>query len=143
MDPSPSVPTPRPAPAVRPGLVTYAGVILGIAGVLSLILGLTGLTGGRLVIDFPFLEDPSMARVAALGLAVQGGLALLAAWWVLRLRPSGRILGIVLTSVAMVASLTQIGETGTAGLLAVVLHAFVLYALLAYGFVFKRQPLDR
>ena len=84
-----------------------------------------------------------MARVAALGLAVQGGLALLAAWWVLRLRPAGRILGIVLTSVAMVGSLTQIGETGTSGLLAIVLDVFVLYALLAYGFVFKRQPLDR
>jgi len=140
LDPSPSVPTPRPAPAVRPGLITYAGLILGIAGVLSLIVGLIGVTGDRLDIDVPFLEDPSMARVAAFGLVVQGGLFLLAGWLVLRLRPAGRILGIVLACVAIVVSLTQIGNTGAAGLLAVALDAFVLYALLTYGFVFERHP---
>jgi hypothetical protein len=140
MEPSPSVPTPRPAPAVRPGLITYAGLILGIAGVLSLIVGLVGLTGGRLDIDLPFLDHPSMARVAAVALVVQGGLSLLAGWLVLRLRPAGRILGIVLASVAIVVSLSQLGNTETAGLLAVVLDAFVLYALLTYGYVFKQQP---
>jgi hypothetical protein len=140
MEPSPSVPTPRPAPAVRPGLITYAGLILGIAGVLSLIVGLVGLTGDRLDIDLPFLDHPSMARVAAVALVVQGGLSLLAGWLVLRLRPAGRILGIVLASVAIVVSLSQLGNTETAGLLAVVLDAFVLYALLTYGYVFKQQP---
>jgi hypothetical protein len=140
LDPRPSVPTPRPAPTVRPGLITLAGLILGIAGVLSLIVGLVGLTGDRLDIDLPLSEGPSMARVAAFGLAVQGALFLLAGWWVLRLRPAGRILGIVLASFSIVVSLTQIGNTETAGVLAIVLDGFVLYALIAYGFVFKQQP---
>jgi hypothetical protein len=142
-DPFPDVPTPRPAPAKRPALITYAGVILAIAGALSLAVGLMGLTGDRVNIDAPFLEGESGARVAAAVLVVQGALALVAAWLILRLRPSGRILGLVLAVVGIVSGLAQLGSTGSSGFLTLALDAFVLYGLLAYGYVFKQQPRAR
>ena len=61
----------------------------------------------------------------------------MAGWLVLRLRPAGRVLGIVLASIGIVTGLVQIGSTGGAGLLAIALNAFVLYGLFTYGFVFK------
>jgi hypothetical protein len=132
------VPTPRPltGPPRRPGPVTGAAAVLMVAGALSLVAGLLWASGDRVNIDVPFLEG-EFERIAALGLVVQGGLALLAGWLVLRLRPAGRVLGIVLSSLGIVAALTQLRSAGSSGLLGLALNAFVLYALFTYGFVFK------
>jgi hypothetical protein len=118
-------------------------VILAIAGALSLAVGLMGLTGDRVNIDAPFLEGRSGARIAAAVLVVQGALALVAGGLILRLRPSGRILGLVLAVVGIVSGLAQLGSTGSSGFLTLALDAFVLYGLLAYGYVFKQQPRAR
>jgi hypothetical protein len=136
------VPTPRPltGPPRRPGPVTGAAAVLMVAGALSLVAGLLWASGDRVNIDLPFLEG-EFERIAALGLAVQGGLALLAGWLVLRLRPAGRALGIVLSSLAIVAGLTQLRSAGSSGLLGLALNAFVLYVLFTYGFMFRTgQP---
>lgn len=139
VDPYGGVPTPRPlaAPVRRPGPVTGAAGVLLVAGALSLVVGLMGVTGDRVNIDLPFLEGESAERIAASWLAVQGALSLVAGWLVLRLRPTGRVLGIVLASLGIVTGLAQLRSTGSSGFLALALHAFVLYGLLTYGFVFK------
>lgn len=143
-DPDAAVPVPRPAagPVRRPGPVTGAAGVLLVAGALSLIVGLMGVSGDRVNIDPPFLEGESAERIAAFGLIVQGALALVAGWLVLRLRPAGRILGIVLASLGILTGLAQLRDTGSSGFLALALNAFVLYGLLTYGFVFKtaRSP---
>ncbi len=82
-------------------------------------------------------------EVVAAYLIISGGLALLAGGLVLRLRPAGRVLGIVLATLGIVTGLVQIGRTGGPGLLAIVLNAFVLYGLFTYGFVFKNGPSPR
>jgi hypothetical protein len=139
-DPAGSVPTPRAAPARRPPMVTYAGLILLISGALSLLFGIVTLTSdARLLVP----EDGMSEEVVAGYLIVSGGLSLVAGWLVLRLRPAGRVLGIVLATLGIVTGLVQIGNTGGPGLLAIALNAFVLYGLLTYGFVFKNQPLPR
>jgi hypothetical protein len=138
----PGAPTPKPLTGTprRPGPVTGAAAVLMAAGLLSLVAWLLWASGDRVDVDLPFLEG-ELERIAALGLVVQGGLALLAGWLVLRLRPTGRVLGIVLSSLAIVAGVTQLRSAGSSGLLGLVLHAFVLYTLIAYGFVFKTgQP---
>ena len=144
LDPHRAVPVPRPAaaPARRPGPVTGAAGVLMVAGALSLVVGLIGMSGDRVNMDLPFLEGESAERIAALGLMVQGALALVAGWLVLRLRPAGRILGIVLASLGILTGLAQLRSTGSSGFLALALNAFVLYGLLTYGFVFKtgRSP---
>jgi hypothetical protein len=139
VDPDWSVPTPRPAtgPPRRPGAVTGAAGILIVAGALSLIVGLLGMSGNRLDLELPLLEGRSAERIFLVALVVQGALALATGWLVLRLHPVGRILGIVLASLGIVAGLAQLRSTGTSGLLALALNAFVLYGLIAYGFVFR------
>lgn len=117
-------------------MVTYAALILLISGALSLLFGIVSLSGdARLLV--PGDEGVISEEVAAFYLIVSGGLLLVAGWLVLRLRPAGRVLGIVLASIGIVTGLVQIGGTGGAGLLAIALNAFVLYGLFTYGFVFK------
>jgi hypothetical protein len=117
-------------------MVTYAALILLISGALSVLFGTVSLSGDtRLLV--PGDEGVISEEVAAFYLIVSGGLLLVAGWLVLRLRPAGRALGIVLASIGIVTGLVQIGSTGGAGLLAIALNAFVLYGLFTYGFVFK------
>jgi hypothetical protein len=68
-----------------------------------------------------------------------GAVDLLAGWLVLRLSPAGRVLGIVIAVIGLLAGFAQLGQSGASGLLSLVLYAFVLYGLLAYGFVFRPQ----
>lgn len=130
-------------PARRPGPVTGAAGVLMVAGALSLVVGLMGVSGDRVNIDLPFLESASAERIAAFWLVLQGGLSLVAGWLVLRLRPAGRVLGIVVASLGILTGLAQLRGSGSSGLLGLALDAFVLYGLFAYGFVFKTGPSPR
>jgi hypothetical protein len=114
-----------------------------IAGALSLVVGLMGVSGDRVNFDIPFLEGPSAERIAAFWLVVQGGLSLVAGFLVLRLRPAGRVLGIVLASLGILTGLAQLRSAGSSGLLGLALDAFVLYGLFTYGFVFKTKQSPR
>ena len=114
-----------------------------VAGALSLGIGLMGVTGDRVNIDLPLLEGESAERVAAFWLVIQGSLALVAGWLVLRLRPAGRVLGIVLALLGILTGLAQLGSSGSSGLLGLALDSFVLYALFTYGFVFKNERSPR
>jgi hypothetical protein len=123
-------------------MVTYAGLILLISGALSVLFGIVSLSGdARLLV--PGDEGVISEEVAAFYLIVSGSLLVVAGWLVLRLRPAGRVLGIVLASIGIVTGLVQIGGTGGAGLLAIALNAFVLYGLFTYGFVFKTGESSR
>jgi hypothetical protein len=127
----------------RPGPITGAAGVLMVAGALSLGIGLMGVTGDRVNIDLPFLEGESAERIAAFWLILQGSLALVAGWLVLRLRPAGRALGIVIAVLGILTGLAQLRSSGSSGLLGLALDAFVLYALFTYGFVFKSDPSPR
>jgi hypothetical protein len=117
-------------------MVTYAGLILLISGALSVLFGIVSLSGDtRLLV--PGDEGVSAERIAAYWLVVQGGLALVAGVLVLRLRPAGRVLGIVVASLGILTGLVQLRSAGSSGLLGLALDAFVLYGLFTYGFVFK------
>jgi hypothetical protein len=144
-DPFPGVPTPRPAtvPAARPPVLTGAAAILMIAGALILYFGAMDLVGDGVDIDAPLLDGEAAGRVVAVVFVVQGCLSLLAGLLILRLRPAGRILGIVITAVGIVSALVQLRRSGSSGFLTLALDGFVLYALLTYGFLFKQQPLAR
>jgi hypothetical protein len=123
--------------------VTGAAAILLIAAALALLFGSMGLTGNGVTIDTPFQAGGSSGRIAAVVLVVQGALSLLAGWLVLRLRPGGRVLGIVIVVFGIVSGMAQLRETGSSGFLTLALDAYVLYVLFAYGFVFKQRPAGR
>lgn len=140
-DPFPGLPTPRAAPPTRPGLVTGAAAIMLVAGFLNLLVGVISLSGGT---EFVI---PGGGRVGgdlvAVFLVAGGVLQLLTGWLVFRLRPAGRILGIVLASMGIVVGLLQLGSAGVTGVLSMLLNAFVLYGLLAYSFVFEQASSAR
>jgi hypothetical protein len=110
-----------------------------VAGALALLFGTMGLTGDRMDIDAPFLPGDAAGRLAAIALVVQGGLFLVAGWLVLRLRPAGRVLGIVLASLGILSGLAQLRTTGTSGFLTLALDAYILYVLITFGFAFKQR----
>ena len=122
-------------------MVTYAGLILLISGALSLVVGIMSLSSDTRL-EIPGGDGVLSEEVLAAYLVITGALSLLAGGLVLRLRPAGRTLGIVLASLGIVTALIQIRSTGGSGLLAIVLDAFILYGLFTYGFVFKagRSP---
>ena len=139
----PGVPTPRPAasPTSRPGAVTGAAAILLIAGALVTIFALMGLTGDGVDIDAPFLEGEAAARIVALVLVVQGISSLLAGWLILRLRPAGRVLGLVLAAIGIIGGLAQLRSTGSAGLLTRAADVTDVSAALSVGlFAYARRP---
>ena len=139
-DPYPWLPTPRAAPPTRPGLVTGAAAIMLVAGSLNLLVGAISLGGGA---TFAVPGGRVGGGLVAFPLMVNGALQLVAGWLVLRLRPSGRILGIVLASAGILVALLQLGSAGVTGVLSMLLNAFVLYGLLAYSFVFEQARSDR
>ena len=130
------VPTPRPAAPRRPAMVTAAGILLLVAGGFSLVGGVIALGGGELTL--PGFSAGDARWVAPLFFSF-GVLEALAGWLVLRLSQRGRILGIVLAVVVLISNVVQVGTSGPSGLLTIALWAFVLYGLLAYGFVFKAR----
>ncbi|HYY08525.1 MAG TPA: hypothetical protein VFA25_07970 [Actinomycetota bacterium] len=130
------VPTPRPAAPRRPAMVTAAGILLLVAGGFSLVGGVIALGGGELTL--PGFSAGDARWVAPLFFSI-GILEALAGWLVLRLSRGGRILGIVLATAVVAYNVVQLGSTGASGLLTIALWAFVLYGLLAYGFVFEAR----
>jgi hypothetical protein len=135
--PYPGVPVPRPGPPRRPGVVTGAAVILIVAGLLAGIAGLVVLNGGG-ALEVPGADSDDVATVVAVVAFGLGALDIVAGFLVLRLSSGGRVLGIVIAALGILSGLAQLGRSGASGLLSIALYAFVLYALLAYGFVFRQ-----
>ena len=98
-DPYPAVPTPRPAPPTRAGLVTGAAAILLVSGFLNVLVGVISARDGA---TFAVPGGEVGGGAIAVALLVLGALQLVAGWLVLRLRSAGRILGIVLASLGIV-----------------------------------------
>jgi hypothetical protein len=140
--PYPGVPVPRPGPPRRPGVVTGAAVILIVAGLLAGIAGLVVLNGGG-ALEVPGADSEDVATIVAVVAFGLGALDIVAGFLVLRLSSGGRILGIVIAVLGIVSGLAQLGRSGSPGLLSIALYAFVLYALIAYGFVFRQAAAAR
>jgi hypothetical protein len=140
--PYPGVPMPRPGPPRRPGVVTGAAVILIVAGILAGIAGLVVLNGGG-ALEVPGADTEGVATIVALVFLALGALDVVAGLLVLRLSSRGRVIGIVGAAVGILIGLAQLGGSGSSALMSIALYGFVLYALLAYGFVFRQAAASR
>ena len=107
----------QPASA-RPPLITAAGIVLIIAGALSVVsaLILLSLTGGLGIL------------YVLIGLAV-GAASIWAGWMVLQLREQGRSLGLILAIVGAVFALIALIQGSTVSIINLALDAFLIYAL--------------
>ena len=111
-------------------------MILIVAGALAIVAGFVVLNGSG-ALEVPGAEREVAAIVAIVAFAF-GVLDIVAGVLVLRLSPGGRILAIVIAVLGILSGLAQLGQAGASGLLSIALYAFVLYALIAYGFVFRQ-----
>lgn len=104
--------------SARPPLITAGGIVLIIAGALSVVsaLILLSLAGGLGIL------------YVLIGLAV-GAASIWAGWMVLQLREQGRSLGLILAIVGAVFALIALIQGSTVSIINLALDAFLIYAL--------------
>lgn len=117
-------------------------MILIVAGILAIIAGFVVL-GGSGALQVPGAGANGISGIVAFVAFSLGALDIVAGFLVLRLSSAGRILGIVIAALGILSGLVQLGRSGSSGLLSIALYAFVLYALIAYGFVFEQASSSR
>ena len=124
--PPPSAPLPPsygPSGAgTRPGVVTAAAVLLFIAGGFALL--------GALIL-FTASSVAAFLILVAIVLAAVGAIEIYAGMQVLNLKERGRILGIVLASIALVLQLLSIGRTTGSSIVGICIDAFIIWALVS------------
>ncbi|MGZ5212490.1 MAG: DUF7144 family membrane protein [Actinomycetota bacterium] len=153
MEPLPPPPPPRPdmswqaddrAPVslpARPQLVTAAGVILIVLGVMQVLAGLVLIVVSpddlASIASIGNLNLDRVARGIGLFSLVVGSLEVLAGIWVLRLSDKGRIFAIVLASIGLLGGIGSVSRGSVPGVVTLGLYAFVIYALFAHGAAFR------
>jgi hypothetical protein len=116
--------------------VTAAGVLMIVFGVFATLAGVLLLGSGDMLGSIQGIDADLEGTLGVVTLVV-GALDLLVGILILRLRPAGRIGGIVLGTLGLASALLQIGSLqGVAGLAA---YAFVLYALVTSREAFARR----
>src|SRR5947209_5440112 len=136
-DPGPlgfAVPTPRPARGLRSTRITAAGVVLLLAGVLEAI-GLVVLLStnhagaGK--------AEGQLTLGEALVLFSLATINLLAATLVFRLRPNGRMIGLIAAGTGIVVGLAKLASSPGSGLSTIVHEGFVVWVDLTAADAFR------
>ena len=125
----------------RPQLVTAAGAILIVLGVLQALAGVVLLVvRPEDLANIASVGDVNLDRVvrgAALFVLVVGSLEVLGGIMVLRLSDGGRIFAIVLASIGLLGGIGNASGGNALGVVALGLYAFVIYVLFAQGAAFR------
>jgi hypothetical protein len=116
----PPPPATGPVRGQRPGTVTTVGVLLIIAGGFALLAGLlsfslSGLAGIFVVLGIIYIPV--------------GALEIYAGIQVLNLKEIGRVLGMVMASIAAVISIIYIAKGTATSIISILLDAFIIYTL--------------
>jgi len=123
--PPPVPPPPRRPPGDRPGVVTGAGVLLIVGGILGMLLGILLLGGAGTA-----RGRGAGGLFTGIGLLsiVVGAAQTYAGIQVLNLREIGRTLGIGIAAVSAVFALLSVGRAPGA-ILTILIDLFIIYAL--------------
>jgi hypothetical protein len=130
--------------SARPPLITAAGILLFVVGVLGMLGGLSLMFARARDLaslsstTFANLNLARMARGIGLIAIVLGALEILAGVLVLRRSNGGRILGIVLSTLGLVGGLGAIAGGGGSAIPVLLINGFVIYVLFSFGHVFDR-----
>ena len=152
MEPLPPPPPPRPdtsrqpdpvraETAVRPQLVTAAGIILIVLGALQAVAGLVLMTVSpedlARIGSVGNIDLERVARGVGLFSLVMGGLEILAGTLVLRLSDGGRILAIVLASIGLLGGIAGVSGGSAMGIVTLSLYVFLVYVLFTSRAAFR------
>ena len=122
------IPTPRPGRPSRPAIVSFAGWVLVLAGVLTSLGGLFLLAAGD-----------AGTRSGAVGLVALGVAELVTGVEVLRLSPVFRVIGMMIAAIGGIVDVSQLVHGYRWQAVALILHAGALFALATQAEAFRPQ----
>ena len=125
-----------PIPAVRPGVVTAAAVVLFVLAGFHALVALLALLGSAAFAGFGHGALSAIALVIALVYLAIAGVDVFAGTQILQQRRNGRTLGLVIGAIGLLFSLFALRH-GT-GVLSLVLYGFVLWSLWTNEAAFTR-----
>jgi len=125
-EPQPAVPPPPGGPVKqRPGMVTGAGVLLIVGGILGILVGILLMAGAGAVQG---RGAGGLYTVVGLFSVLVGAVQTYAGIQVLNLREIGRTLGIAIAAVSAVFALLSVGRAPGA-IITILIDLFIIYAL--------------
>ncbi len=115
----------RPISGQRPSVITAVGVLMYIAGGLSILGGIIAVFGGGFYIGF---GGGALILFGILSIAL-GALQIWAASGIMRLREQARMVGLVLAVIGVVLTLANLVSGAPSGILPLLIDGFIIWAL--------------
>ena len=126
---------PVPAPVVKTGWATFAGVLFAVVGIWNVIAGWAALVRKEYFSEASLLyHDLQVTAWVWLGIGV---LQVLTSYLIFTRRRSGMWLGVVFAGLSMLAWFFSIGAYPLWAIMIVAIDALVIYGLLAHSEVFE------
>jgi hypothetical protein len=122
--------------ATGSGWVTFGGYMFFVVGIFHVIDGIAALAKAHTFADNGLFAS---LRFWGVVLLIIGGLGIFAGYAVLMRQETGRVIGIILAGVGILAQLMFLSAYQTWGLIMVAMWIIVLYALIVHGDEFARQ----
>jgi hypothetical protein len=122
--------------ATGSGWVTFGGYLFFVTGIFHVIDGIAALSKAHVYHDYGLFANIRFWGVVML---IIGGLAIYAGWAVLDRQEAGRVIGIVLAGLGILAQLMFSTANEFWSLIMVAMWIAILYALIVHGNEFSRR----
>jgi hypothetical protein len=121
--------------ATGSGWVTFGGYLFFVVGIFHVIDGIAALSKSHVYKDYGLFANIHFWGVVLL---IIGGLGIYAGYAVLDRQPTGRVLGIILAGIGILAQLMFSSANEFWALIMVAMWSMILYALIVHGNEFTR-----
>jgi len=116
--------------ATGSGWVTFGGYLLFVVGIFHVIDGISALSKAHVFHDYGLFAN---IRFWGVVLLILGGLGIFAGYAILNRTASGRVIGIVLAGIGILAQLMFSSANEFWSLIMVAMWSMILYALIVHG----------
>lgn len=123
--------------AAGTGWATFAGVMFFVTGTFHVIEGIAALADSKYVLDRVLFANLDFWGVVLL---LVGGLGIFAGWAILGRQENGRILGIALAGLGILAQLMIVNANDLWSLVTIAIWMAILYALIVKGDEYAPSP---
>ncbi len=116
--------------ATGSGWVTFGGYLFFVVGIFHVIDGISALSKAHVFGDYGLFAN---IRFWGVVLLIIGGLGIFAGYAILNRQEAGRVIGIVLAGIGILAQLMFLSAYPLWGLIMVAMWIMILYALIVHG----------
>jgi hypothetical protein len=124
------------AAATQSGWVTFGGFLFFVVGIFHVIDGISALAKAHVYRDYGLFANIRFWGVVML---IIGGLGIYAGYAILDRQPSGRVIGIILAGLGILAQLMFLSANEFWALIMVAMWTIILYSLIVHGDEFRRS----